>query len=135
MRIKFIFGASNQGALKEKSKKLTFLEMSIFAEEAAALVNQRPMLYNPDPGEAVNCYELLTLRRNGNYLVDLRREDSLNKRSTLTREYVSALWERFVAAYLKALTTYWTWKYKVKNLAVHDVVLILDKPSISNPWS
>ena len=153
MGIKFIFGAPNHsagqgavermvglfkqalGAVKDKSQKLTFFEMSTFAEEAAALVNQRPMLYNPDPGEAVNCYELLTLRRNGNYLVDLGREDSLTKRSTLTREYVSAWWERFVAAYHKALTTYGTWKDKVKNLAVHDVVLILDKPSISNPWS
>ena len=98
MGIKFIFGAPNHsggqgavermvglfkqalGAVKDKSKKLTFFEMSAFAEEAAALVNQRPMLYNPDPGEAVNCYELLTLRRNGNYLVNLGREDSLTKR-------------------------------------------------------
>ena len=150
MGIKFIFGAPNHsagqgavermvglfkqalGAVKEKNKKLTFFVMSTFAEEAAALVKQRPMLYNPDPGEAVNCFELLSLRRNGNYLVNLGREDGLTKRSSLTREYVSIWWERFVAAYHKALIAYGAWKDKVKN---PDVGLILDKPSISNPWS
>lgn len=114
----------------------TFMEWVTIASETAALVNSRPLLLEPNTGESLSPYEILTWREVSAPLGPEVTDDNLTRRSFLQRNFVNSWFQRYKIAMEEKIMGYNNkWKRKNPNLKKGDIVLILDRPSVSLPFT
>ena len=114
----------------------TYSEWVTIVAETSALVNSRPLILEPGPGEAITPNELLTLREVSAPLGPEVMDERLTRRSFLQREYVAAWFRRYkIGMTEKILGFNNKWKEKQENLKAGDLVLILDRPSVHLPFT
>lgn len=114
----------------------TFSEWVTISAEISSLVNARPLLLEPNSGEALTPNEILTQRSVSRPLGPEVTDDALSRRSYLQREFVEKWFQKYKLAMEEKLQGYNnTWKSPQENLNAGDVVLILDKPSTAHPYT
>ena len=116
---------------------LSFAEWVTTTAEMVSLVNSRPLALEPGCGEAVTAGEILTFRPVSSPLMSTEVKDApLTRRSAMQREFLKQWYERFFLAYREKIQSYQRkWRKEQPNLAPKDVVLILDKPSVHQPFT
>ena len=127
-------------ALKRNQKspepKFTYMEWVTVAAEMTALVNARPLLLEPNSGEALTPAEMLTMRPAARPLGPEIKESGLTRRSARQRDYIENWYNKYFIAMKEKILGYNNkWRVSHPNLKRDDVVLLLDRPSTYRPYT
>ena len=120
--------------------KLTYEESHTVLTQIESCLNSRPLVYTESPDE--DGIEMLTP---GHFLIgqplmslpdpsSSYQSVSLIKRWDLCQHLVRHLWKRWSLDYLTTLRQVYKWQYPTKNMAVGDVVLLIEDGLIPTKW-
>ena len=104
--------------------------------EITSLVNDRPLVLEPQSGEALTPNEILNWRPASKPLGPEVSDSKLTRRSFLQRKFVENWFQRYFTVMKERISGYNNkWRLQQENLRIGDIVLILDRPSVSKPYT
>ena len=114
----------------------TTLEWITIVAEITSLVNDRPLVLEPQSGEALTPNEILNWRPASKPLGPEVSDSKLTRRSFLQRKFVENWFQRYFTVMKERISGYNNkWRLQQENLRIGDIVLILDRPSVSKPYT
>ena len=115
--------------VQEGVHKLTHLEWETLFAKISSIINERPLICVPEPGNTI-CANDLLYGHNGNVPLFIGpQESSLTKRSQAIQQNLQTWWSIYHSHFLKVSSSILKWKEVADNLEVNDIVLLLDSPN------
>ncbi|XP_028411629.1 uncharacterized protein LOC114534388 [Dendronephthya gigantea] len=112
-------------------------QLSALFAEVERFVNSRPLTYvsnDPEDIEAITPYHFWLHRRSTVVpLGDYSRPD-LRDRFKQTQHLANAVWQQWIKLYLPSLMSRRKWKTEERNVAVNDVVLVVESGGLRGEW-
>ncbi|XP_074651593.1 uncharacterized protein LOC141906247 [Tubulanus polymorphus] len=125
--------------MRDQSKSLNDEMLNTILCESEMIVNNRPLYdfesNNPNDPKPLTPNHLLLLEPKSDLPIGVfdRKDSYANRRWRQVQYMASVFWKRWSDEYMKLLQIRSTWNRTRKNVAVGDVVLIVDS-SIRNSW-
>jgi len=115
--------------VEEGDKKLSALEYETLFLRASFQVNQRPIVLAAEPGTSL-CSNSVIHGFNPPILEPSTiPETNLTRRNAAVEESLKTFWKIYSADFSKKASNLPKWKHQEENLAVGDIVLLLDSPT------
>ena len=115
--------------VSEGLQKLSHLEYETLFNRISAIINERPLIKVPEPGNTICANDLLFGHNNNLTNQTGAQETNLTKRSSAIQENLKTWWSIYHANFEKVSTSLPKWKNAEDNLEVNDIVLLLDSPN------